>query len=87
MSGHHCVVEDKKADAVTHLAIARSQNTENGILGGKSNTNDKGSCESNCLICFYDLYFQIHKQSNPAINSKSSKLLNRMPKLFPEGGE
>ena len=43
------VVEDRKADAVTHLAIARSQNTENGILGVKD-TNDKGSCESNCLI-------------------------------------
>ena len=33
MSGHHIAVEDKKADAVTHLAIARSQNTENGISG------------------------------------------------------
>jgi len=33
MSGHHQAVEDRKADAVTHLAIARSQNTENGILG------------------------------------------------------
>ena len=28
-------VDDRKADAVTHLAIARSQNTENGILGIK----------------------------------------------------
>jgi len=27
------VVEDRKADAVTHLAFARSQNTGNGILG------------------------------------------------------
>ena len=35
MSGHHQAVEDRKADAVTHLAIARSQNTENGILGVK----------------------------------------------------
>ena len=26
-------MEDRKADADTHLAIARSQNTENGILG------------------------------------------------------
>ena len=25
--------EDKKADADTHLAMARSQNTETGILG------------------------------------------------------
>ena len=25
--------EDKKADADTHLAVARSQNTETGILG------------------------------------------------------
>ena len=35
MSGLQYVVEDRKADAVTHLAIARSQNTENGILGIK----------------------------------------------------
>ena len=27
------VVEDKKADAVAHLALARSQNTGNGISG------------------------------------------------------
>ena len=33
MSSHHYAVADRKADAVTHLAIARSQNTENGILG------------------------------------------------------
>lgn len=26
-------VEDRKADAVAHLAVARSQNTGNGILG------------------------------------------------------
>lgn len=25
--------EDRKADAVAHLALARSQNTETGILG------------------------------------------------------
>ena len=30
------VVEDRKADAVTHLAFARSQNTGNGILGIKN---------------------------------------------------
>lgn len=29
------VVEDRKADADTHLADARSQNTGNGILGDK----------------------------------------------------
>ena len=49
------MVEDRKADAVTHLAIARSQNTENGILGVKNNTKDKGSCESNCS--FFDYKF------------------------------
>lgn len=32
--------EGRKADAVAHLALARSQNTENGILGS---TKDKGS--------------------------------------------
>ena len=49
MSGLQYVVEDRKADAVTHLAFARSQNTGNGILGQK-NTNDEGSCESSCLF-------------------------------------
>ena len=33
MSGLRFVVEDRKADAVAHLAVARSQNTGNGILG------------------------------------------------------
>ena len=33
-------VEDKKADAVTHLAFARSQNTGNGILG-KENKRER----------------------------------------------
>ena len=32
--------EGRKADAVAHLAVARSQNTETGILGS---TKDKGS--------------------------------------------
>lgn len=31
--------EDKKTDAVAHLALARSQNTETGILG--KSTKDK----------------------------------------------
>jgi len=43
-------VEDRKADAVTHLALARSQNTGNGILGLKKNTNDECSCESSCIF-------------------------------------
>lgn len=38
MSSHQYAVEDKKADAVAHLAAARTQNTRNGILG---NTKDK----------------------------------------------
>ena len=33
MSGLRIAVEDRKADAVAHLALARSQNTGNGILG------------------------------------------------------
>ena len=33
MSCLRYAVEDRKADAVTHLANARSQNTENGISG------------------------------------------------------
>lgn len=44
-------VEDRKADAVTHLADARSQNTENGILG---TTKDESSYESSCL--FFEQY-------------------------------
>ncbi len=39
MSGLHCAVEDRKADAVAHLAVARSQNTGPAFWG---NTNDKG---------------------------------------------
>ena len=33
MSGLHYAEEDRKADADTHLAAARSQNTGTGILG------------------------------------------------------
>ena len=33
MSSHHVVVEGRNLDAVAHLAVARSQNTGNGILG------------------------------------------------------
>ena len=40
MPGPHYAGEGRKADAVAHLALARSQNTETGILG---NTKDKGS--------------------------------------------
>ena len=47
MSSLLSAVEDKKADADTHLAEARRQNTENGILG---DTKDKGSCFGNCFI-------------------------------------
>ena len=54
-------MEDKKADAVTHLAIARSQNTENGILGVKRITNDKGSCESNCSFFCLNLHINEKK--------------------------
>lgn len=44
MSGHHFAVEGRDLDAVTHLAVARSQNTENGISGDF--TKDKSSCIS-----------------------------------------
>ena len=33
MSGRHCAAEDSGLLAVTHLAIARSQNSGTGILG------------------------------------------------------
>ena len=51
MSGHHLVVEDRKADAVTHLAIARSQNTENGILGDKK--HERGKQLRKQLLTYY----------------------------------
>ena len=44
------VCEDRKADAVTHLAVARSQNTGNGILGILQKM--KGSCVSGCRFSF-----------------------------------
>ncbi len=44
--------EGRKADAVTHLATARSQNTGNGILG---HTKEKGSCLCSCLLHFQSL--------------------------------
>ncbi len=33
MSGRHCAAEDSGLFAVTHLAVARSQNSGTGILG------------------------------------------------------
>ena len=47
MSGLHIAGEDRKTDADTHLAVARSQNTETGILG---NTKDKGQSFCGCLF-------------------------------------
>lgn len=41
-------MEDRKADADTHLADARSQNTGNGISG--ECTKDEGSRESGCIL-------------------------------------
>ena len=42
--------EDRKADADTHLALARSQNTGTGILGNIPKI--RGSRESGCLLAF-----------------------------------
>jgi len=41
MSCRHWFVEDKKTDADTHLAAARSQNIETGILGFSNEWNIK----------------------------------------------
>ena len=41
MSGLRLAVEDKKADAVAHLAVARSQNTGPAFWGI---TKEKGGC-------------------------------------------
>ena len=43
-------VEDRKADADTHLAVARSQNTGTGILG--IYTKDEGQSFNGCLFRF-----------------------------------
>lgn len=50
MSGLRFAEEDKKADAETHLAVARSQNTGTGILGKLQKM--KGSL----LAVFFNLY-------------------------------
>ena len=42
--------EDKKADAVAHLASARSQNTGNGILGTQKNLESTFHTESAFFI-------------------------------------
>ena len=42
--------EDKKADAVAHLASARSQNTGNGILGTQKNQESTFHTESAFFI-------------------------------------
>ena len=50
MPGPHYAGEGRKADAVAHLALARSQNTETGILG---NTKDKGSRSDAAAFLFH----------------------------------
>ena len=49
MSGLRYRREDRKTDADTHLFVARSQNTETGILG---NTKDKGQSFCGCLFAY-----------------------------------
>ena len=62
MSSLRNAVEDRKADAVTHLAFARSQNTGNGILGQKRITNDKRNYRRWFLIFLQKIeYIQDHK--------------------------
>ena len=50
MSGPRIAGEGRKADAVAHLAVARSQNTENGIPGKLPMM--RGSCVSSCPFTF-----------------------------------
>lgn len=52
MSGLHYAEEDRKADADTHLAAARSQNTGTGILGIVQKI--KGSRASAVFFVVYD---------------------------------
>jgi len=53
MSGPRIAGEGRKADAVAHLAVARSQNTENGIPGKLPMI--RGSCVSSCPFTFRGL--------------------------------
>ena len=57
MSSLRYAVEDRKTDAVTHLALARSQNTGNGILGV---TKDKSESETKMFasLFLYDKKFR-----------------------------
>lgn len=48
MSGRQQAAEGRESDAVAHLALARSQNTGNGILGDF--TKDKSSCVMQLLL-------------------------------------
>lgn len=56
MSGLSYLVEDRKADADTHLAIARSQNTKNGILGETKDESSRASgCSFYCKVSYRKL--------------------------------
>ena len=57
-------VEDRKADAVAHLAVARSQNTGNGILG---DTKDERQLLE--LPVFFGVYSKIHRFHSKGISS------------------
>ena len=65
MSGRHYAAEGRKADAVAHLAMARSQNTGNGILGIL--LKKKGSCESDCLFLSDEPKFKLTKDPGDRI--------------------
>lgn len=58
MSGLHYAEEGRKADADTHLAAARSQNTGTGILGIIQKIKD--SRVTGCLFHDYTLSLQEH---------------------------
>ena len=51
MSGLHYAVEDRKADAVAHLAFARSQKTRNGISGDLRKRKDSCFATVLFLVC------------------------------------
>lgn len=57
------LIEDgRKTDAVTHLAVARSQNTENGILGDLQKRKAVAKAAANfCLFLQKVLFFLVSK--------------------------
>lgn len=73
MSSHHRAVEDKKTDAVAHLAVARSQKTRNGISGDY--TKDEGAVAE--ATAFYKFFLRV-KETKDVKEIKKDFSYNRL---------